>query len=433
MKTPLDLGLKIRDRIAIQFPLLDRNGTPSDSRIRQIEHRSEEIENYEVIFWHRLLKSIYQGPQQIECELTQKGDLQKGTGIETALFGRTDQQNNWELLKITEDNSIKLLSGEIKPRPINWKYFIKLPSDGFVEIGTKDNNTIFYIAIVEPDSLNKKIDEEVKVFIDLILEEANRVKGQLFNPIKEFEKEENIKLYLLSNVYLSNYLSAESMLSIAESHENDLRREFLRYDARTSDMHDEGKRMHIDQHMLTCGMYYGSAISYYFMALEGFVNIVFHAFLKKSSNDKELNIDQRFDLEQKLRLMNYLCKGFMEHSSMSPSIMSKFKTLKKYRNSLFHAKVEDSLRKLCFVEDGFIYNYDMDGYKDQFLPSHKIKLTIESVVEVKNTVDQIVISVLESMNPQTKALAEKYLLNTPLIPFVISDQGIVAMGSNTEQ
>jgi hypothetical protein len=266
-----------------------------------------------------------------------------------------------------------------------------------------------------------------------MLEEANRLRGQLFNPIKEFEKEEGLRLYLLFNVYLSNYLSAQTMLSIAESQEADLRDEFLRYDARTSDLYDEEKRKHIDQFMLTCGMFYCSAITYFFMALEGFVNLVFHAFLKKSFRDKDFNTDQRLDLEQKLRFMASLCNGFNENSGVSSTILSGFKMLKNYRNSLFHSKVEDSLKSLCFVEDGFLYNYDMDAYKDRFLPSHKIKLTAKDVIEVKRIVDEIVSSILKSMNQDARMRTENYILKEPHIPFVVSETGDIVLGRKDEQ
>jgi hypothetical protein len=220
------------------------------------------------------------------------------------------------------------------------------------------------------------------------------------------------------------------MLGIAESQEADLRQEFLRYDARTSDLYDEEKSKHIEQHMLTCGMFYCSAITYFFMALEGFINLVFHAFLKKKFRDKDFNIDQRFDLEQKLRFMTSLCEGFDQNSDLPSTSLSGFKMLKSYRNSLFHSKVEDSLKSLCFVEDGFVYTYDMDANtnQDRFLPSHKIKLTAKDVIEVKIIVDEIVGSILKSMNQDARMRTETYILQKPRIPFAVSEMGELMLG-----
>jgi hypothetical protein len=218
------------------------------------------------------------------------------------------------------------------------------------------------------------------------------------------------------------------MLGMSEALETELRREFIRYDARTSDLYDEEKRKHIDQNMLTCGMYYCSAISYFFMALEGFINLVFHGFLKKRFRDKEFGADQRFDLEQKLRLLSVLCEGFDENRELPTAVLSGFKKLKNYRNGLFHSKVEDSLKSLCFVEGGFFYTYDMEKYKEHFLPAHKIKLTVSDAIEVKELVDGIVNYILDSMNQSTRDITETYILKEPHIPISILETGDLAVG-----
>ena len=101
--------------------------------------------------------------------------------------------------------------------------------------------------------------------------------------------------------------------------------------------------------------------------------------------------------------------------------------MKNYRNSLFHAKVEDSLKKLCFVEDGFLYTYDMDAHKDRFLSSHKIKLRIKDVLEVKSMVDKIVNGILESMDQDTRMVTETYILKVSHIPFTVLETGELIM------
>lgn len=70
------------------------------------------------------------------------------------------------------------------------------------------------------------------------------------------------------------------MHEIAEFGETKLRQEGLKYDARTSELQDKKKRAHIDDSILRCGMFYCSTVTYFFMALEGFVNLIFHVFLK---------------------------------------------------------------------------------------------------------------------------------------------------------
>jgi hypothetical protein len=127
--------------------------------------------------------------------------------------------------------------------------------------------------------------------------------------------------------------------------------------------------------------------------------------------------------------MACLCYGFNEDARLSSVVYAKFKKLKKYRNSLFHAKIEDSLKTLCFIEDGFFYTYtiDIDDHKERFLPSDKGLLTVNNVTEAKAVVDDIVEGILKSMKQDTRMLVEKYILNEPAIPFFLSESGDLSM------
>lgn len=426
MKTLIDLGTKIRDRIITRYPQMEETDIPNNYDLIQVDYRRDDIEKYHVIFWHRLLKRIYQGPSAIECEFQHYG--------ETFPFRKTQETDKWTVVGMDESLAAGIEAGEIRPSPVNWKYLIKLPSGGIVELGTRDSSTVFYINKVErPEKSEKEDNEEATEFIDIILDEANRLRlgGQLFNPVNEFKKSEVPKSYLLFNVYLSNYLSGETILSIAESQEASLLKESLKYDAR-SDYADEKKREYIDQSLLRRGTYYCSAITYFYMALEGFINLLFHAFLKNSFRDKDFNIEIRFDLEQKLRFMPFLCNGFKENSVLSSTILSEFRTLRKYRNSLFHSKVEESLKSLAFVEDGFIYNYALDEDKDPFFPPLKIKMTVNDVIEAKNIVDGIVNSVLNLMNQDTRMQTEKYILKDAAIRVIVTETGDCILGTEDE-
>jgi len=425
MKEPTDLGIKFRDRIITRYPPMEEADMPHSYDVILVDYRSDDIHKYHVIFWHRLLKRIYQGPSEIEIEFQYGG--------ETVSLRKTQEVYEWTVMGIDESLAARVEAGEIKTSPVNWKYLIKLPSGGIVELGTRDRNTVFYISkVVRSGKSEKEDNEEATKFVDLMIEEANRLSNNLFHPIKDFEKKEGLKLYLLFNVYLSNYLSGEAILGIAESQEASLKTDALKYDARTPDYIDENKRKHIDQSLLTCGTYFCSSVTYFFMALEGFVNLVFHAFLKNNFRDKDFNIEQRFDLEQKLRLMTSLCNGFKENSCLSSAILSKFKTLKKYRNSLFHSKVEESLKSLVFVEDGFVYTYNVDKHKDRFFSLLKPNMTVSDVIEVKNIVDEIVDSILNLMDKDTKMQTQEYILKDPAIRVIVTETGDLILGTKDE-
>jgi hypothetical protein len=428
-----------KERIYKQFPPVIGDEVPKVYEIKVIEYESERIEEYDVVFWHRLLKTIYQEPLEIECELHVKNQNTENPVIVN--LRRLKENLKWEILNtatysvdFAEETAIKIQSGEMQPIPVNWKYFIKLSDKGIIEIGTKDRHTVLYFAHVLSGQIKDVSYKQTKKFISLLLDEAKKAGNQLFNPLKEFRKNEGLKYYHIFNVYRANNVSAAFMLKEALTQEKVLREEFLKYDARTSDIYDEEKENHIDRYMLACGMYFSSAITYLFMALEGFINIVIHSFLRKDLRESNLNIEKRFDIEQKLHLMTSLCNGFIKESVHSTEdICTKFIKLKNYRNSIFHSKIEDSLKTLVFSENGFLYNCDVKKYKEQFLPTQKIMLSASDVIEVKNIVDGIIEMVLNSMTDDTRLLTDKYILKSTHIPFFIMNDGSLSLGESGQE
>lgn len=50
-----------------QYPLVSKGSIPADfNKLIPIDHKSEEIEKYEVLFFHRLMKKNYGEPSEIE-------------------------------------------------------------------------------------------------------------------------------------------------------------------------------------------------------------------------------------------------------------------------------------------------------------------------------------------------------------------------------
>jgi hypothetical protein len=124
-----------------------------------------------------------------------------------------------------------------------------------------------------------------------------------------------------------------------------------------------------------------------------------------------------------------LCDGFCdEHLNASSDVYSKFHQFTEYRNSIFHSKIENSLKSLVFVEDGFMYQCHLSEYATQFLPSFKLKLTATDVLKGKTIVDEVINSVLQSMTESARALATKYILESPYISYTITADGSLSIG-----
>ena len=147
-----------------------------------------------------------------------------------------------------------------------------------------------------------------------------------------------------------------------------------------------------------------------------------------------MNIEKRFDIEQKLKLMPALCRGFKPEYLETPlAVFDSFLKLKDHRNIFFHAKIEESLRNLGFVEDGFLYGCDVSKYQESFIPMQKNMLTAASVLEVKSIVDKIIQLILDTMLEDTRLLTEEFIMKAPYIPFFILNDGTLSLAKSGQE
>ncbi|MBL6994742.1 hypothetical protein [Desulfobacula sp.] len=411
-------------KISDSYPLLPIDRIPKVFETQIVDHRIEELNEYHVGIWHRFFSKFYGQPSEMNsflCKAKQQIPISKNNKFQIvgeAAF-RTTDGSKIEFLNLDSNSLKKYADGELTISPggvRDWKYFFELPSQNIIFIGSKNDHRELFLSLVDPDYTDKKIIiAETKKFISVLLEEMKKQHGNLFNPRKEF-KEKNITSYSLWNVYLSNYLSAEHLIIKAEDEENKLTENLYKFSDKSVLIEDEAS-VHTQSVLLICGTYYSSSIFFLWMALEGFINILFHRFVKKNIDD--LDMERGLDLEQKIRLMPYLCEGFKNDVGQSISdIYEDFIRLKDYRNKLFHSKVEDSLCSIMDYYKGFFYNYHMDEYRTQFLPSNKAKLTMDSVLQVKSLVDGIIDNIINAMDEKAKDYTKKYILSESAIPFM---------------
>ncbi len=189
----------------------------------------------------------------------------------------------------------------------------------------------------------------------------------------------------------------------------------------------------IDKYLAGLGMFYRSIIIHYFMAFEGFVNLLYHSFGKKELKQlKDPPWEQRLDIEMKVLLMSRLCNGFKnEIVSPDSEIFRNFKQLKNYRNEIFHSKIVDSLKHVVFVQDGFLYTVHMEREKKGLLfpPSGKASQK-EDALKVKGLVDNLIEEILNSMNEESSELVKKFILTGLAVPFWKDDTGQIRFGKS---
>lgn len=407
-----------KDRIPSIAPLhykyssLSPEDMPDKFILFPITFRNEEVEEFEVLFFHRLLKRNYGYPSDWEPEEIKREEIEEGHYVIQAL-GR------------------------------EWKYYIRTPSGGIIQIGTEKLHSLLKIFHVLPEDTSepngKQIKEGEKFVSDLLIE-ATRPKGQILNPRKEFEEGEVTTRYLLDNAFKRYYGSAELMLENADEYENAILTEFRRYMPSVYGKEEAGggivrsikdpeRDAYIDKYLVGLGMFYRSIVIHYFIALEGFVNLLYHGLLKKELRDQ--NLEQRLDIEMKLLFMPTLCDGFKTQLFDSESeVFSDFKQLRNYRNEIIHSKITDSLKEVVFVQDGFLYQVDMQkGKKGSLFPPAAKTLRKEHVLKVKGIVDKLIEEILNKMDEQYSKLVKELIMKAVTLPFVKNDTGHISFES----
>lgn len=266
----------------------------------------------------------------------------------------------------------------------------------------------------EPDG--KLIKEGEQFVADLLGEIDHQNRKEPFDPLKQLKDGEGVQLYVLENIYQANYLRAELMSDDAEEYEGYNEAEAIKYPAELY-KDDPEKMAYTDRYVAVLGMYYCAAILYYFMALEGFINLLYHAFLKDELKGQDVEGRLERDLELRVLIMPSLCDGFKnEYIHRGAEIFRRFNELKKYRNEIVHSKLMDAMKSVGFIESGFLYWVQVKKTNKEFLPPYT-RISKEDVLKVKNIVDGIIREVIIKMDDRSKKLVEKFISKNLVVPF----------------
>ena len=286
------------------YPLVQSDIVPKVYEPQMVSYKAKEINEYNIGLWHRFLVKFYGQATEIDALLYKAKDhkpiLDKNSNLQTVceVTFRYIDDSKIIFLNVSSENAKKFDDGllTIQPNFLDWRYFFELPSKNIITIGSQNIHTEIYISLVNPDKSNKEeIKKETKKFISTLLEDIKKHSDNLFNPKKRF-REKNVFTYTLWNVYLSNYLSAKHIIQISDREEENLAKKVLEFSDKTLFL-DKNAAAQTGSTMLVCGLFYSSAISYLFMALEGFINIIFHRFVKQNIND--LDMEKGLNIEQK--------------------------------------------------------------------------------------------------------------------------------------
>jgi hypothetical protein len=195
----------------------------------------------------------------------------------------------------------------------------------------------------------------------------------------------------------------------------------------------EDENRSYDKYFACIGLYYNSIVMYYFMALEGFINLVYHAFLKPDLREGDRQLKERLermDIDLKVLLAHHLCQGFKKGIDRDSEVYRQFAKLKDYRNKVFHSGIVDSLKSVLMVEDGFLYNVDIDRFRrsiDDF-PFTRKRLQKDDILAIKHIIDSLIKEIIDGLEEETREMVNRHILKGLVVPFRKDSTGQIHLG-----
>lgn len=399
-----------------QYSYLHKSDIPNNLLTMPVNYRKKDIEEYEVIFFHRLLKMNYGEPSDIESQ-----DV-----------------------RIDEKNGAPIIRKEAK----EWRYFLRTDSGNIIQVGTENDATsieINYILQSEKD-IDDFIDEtkesekvkDAKKFIDSLLKEA-KYRGEKFDLNREIEQGDNLVCFMAKNLFFSNYTCAELMIEWRNRIMPEIVDEEFKDSGFTITSETELSTVRrLDKYLCADESFFISGLLYYYMAIEAFINLIYEAFLLdeykhgKNKRKSTRNLGDRFkklnDIEIKLNLMPHFCHGFKaKHFDKESEIYTNFLKLRDYRNDIIHGNIMDSANDVYISEHLFRYKFTIKKKDRTLFPSKRDLFEKEHLLIAKNIVDDLIQNILQKMDDKTRDHVIKTIINSTYIYFSKDKNGIMRL------
>ena len=308
---------------------------------------------------------------------------------------------------------------------IEWSYFINIIPDFYIEI-MYEESTLFPVFIFwyNGKTPNKNIlDKDSKLFINFIekLYQLFEIVDNDYATLNQGNNENINNGYpyiVIRNLYYDYHKYGENFLSLTKSlceqkkfsHKNIIQMKETNSEKRIL---KENRGLFVSSSML------------FLLSLEGFVNILYRFLLKDEFKFKEIerNINTNC-LELKIIHLPVYCNGFKNTCFTADDVAVKnWSKIRKYRNFLIHANINEQHEYKFMFEDGctFLYNnflHQKQSKKDikEFnFPLLHMLLSTHDVEELKNTIDETVQDIIDKMGKREKRWITHFI-NEPLIP-----------------
>ncbi|MDP8240559.1 MAG: hypothetical protein P9X24_15815 [Candidatus Hatepunaea meridiana] len=376
-----------------------------------------------------LLRSIPEDAQLLDAE-----GLLRYIPEDAGLFGTGDKPlSKYPPLlihRVLKENYDLGLPCFEKNQPIGRVHCITLPSGAKVAIQVDFAYGVSFFKI--PSEADCKKNEFNKFKNDL-LKEIKRIKGSVFSKKNSIENTDN-NFYSVFNVYLMNYTKAEFMMGLIEKIESPIHEKLKTFKSGSFAI-DSKEFKEYNKLFAITGALPISSIMYYFMALEGFVNLLYFGMMKEKIGTEIVDIEREINIELKLLLMPDLLIGFDRKLYKFNEHQVDFRDLRAFRNIIMHSKINDSTKAFVVVEDGTSWFVESDYFnnsKEQDFPDSPFYVKPEHVVRSRKIVKDIFDMVMYAIQPRYKNQIHDFVTKCSIVPFHRAKNRAIRFGTSSE-
>lgn len=312
---------------------------------------------------------------------------------------------------------------------IDWGYTLKLLDDLYAEVRSLHANKRFRLRFWIKDIL-KVIEERkpyghkmagfFKDFIDCIEKNLH-----LFDEAQEI-KERTKTSAAISNIFAEKYRAAEQLFAIAQDQDILSKIRDIAY----------GEEVKVS----TGGSIYLSSAIVFVIALESLINTIYHLLLKEGFQAEAYErITIRADLDVRLISAHVFCDGFTKQIvTPHTDLWERLLKLRRFRNDIVHGNITADHYFYAIQEDINTFYYsgvtDFRGRKSEDkakrnYPTTMAQINKKTVSEIKETVDQIVQSIVDSADDETRMWIKSWVWGALIPKFDKNNKGLTNRSS----
>jgi hypothetical protein len=297
------------------------------------------------------------------------------------------------------------IEGESKilsPFGLEWGYLLKLNDHILAEVRSVIGNARLVIRFwvvdhEQDDEVRKTLAAKAPQFLQ-DYQESLQKNAHLFSEEMEIPKDRVSAAPGVMNVFAQNYRAAEELLEFAEEQEPPNTERYLAWQESLG--------------INTYGYLYVSAAIQFFSALEALINTILTLKLKDEFRaDQYDRITVRADLDVRLMTAHLFCHGIATQIvTPKTELWKRLLKLRDFRNAIVHGNITSEHYLYTLFEDSNMFYYGpsfdfrgrrLEAASTERYPTTMSAIRLETVNDIKTTVDLVVAAILDAADPET--------------------------------